>query len=255
MNVDIIYRWRDPECPGGGPRDNKELAFSLESLKYLGEHLGKIYIVARGCSSWSGPKNRDIIWINEDKYDYPPGVPTSSGERSKYILHKLSRLSEYFIVMDADQYFVSDFVLNEWFEGKVPIWPNKIVKAYCPIPLTKTLYKECIFQIKVDEEGGCTLGDFNSKEILKKSINTKEFKEKVKFDPFVVMMPYLEGRGEIISRKKELLVINKDFDKAVKKGVGNAQVVVVKDQWSDDRKEYLTQMEAYDAFRKKLMGY
>lgn len=262
MFVDVIYRWVSPDTPGRETqrvRDNKELAFSLASLKYLKPYLGKIYIIAKNCPTWKPPNDTDdIIWLDEEKYTYPDELPDES-ERPKYILHKLSRLSECFIIMDDDQYFCKPVPFDYWFtEALKPIWPQKVFKSHCPLPMTLSLYKECIFQIKIDMEG-CHLNEFSSKDVLQKGVNTKALKDRVKYDPFLVMLPYLEKNGSIITQKRDHVLIWKtNFHNREKlfKGILDRNkgpfTCCVNDNWSEETESYQAQMNEYDAFRREL---
>ena len=259
--VDIVYRWVSPDTDSTELhriRDNKELVFSLHSLKYIQNYIGNIYIISKNSEKWeSSPV--PITWIDEENLCVSPdsNIPQDS-ELCKYYIHKIPNLSEHFIIMDDDYYICKETPLDYWFTktDNKPIWPLKVLKCHCPLPMTKKLYKECMLQIEVSSEG-VALGEYNAKDLLNKSNISKLFKTRVQFDPLLVMFPYLEKHNLIEKQDRDHVLIwktnfSKKWDIMEEVLKNRPTTLCVNDNWSTNAVKYKEEMTRYDDFRKEV---
>lgn len=254
--IDIVYRWISPSAERRDlrrTRDNRELAYSIQSLKFLPE-VRNIYVIARGCTNWKGaPSN--VIWIVEDDFEekFDNKIPKDS-ERVKFIIPLLPDLSEEFILMDDDYYLSKPLTKAYFFEQGKPIWPLKMLNSHCPIPLTKTLLMECLNKIAITDKGCIIMsngGEVHSTEKL--------VQRRMRYDPLICMLPYLSGEGKIITKKLDhKLIWNRNFSKHPELFAEiltkPPSTFTVNDNWSQEDKVYETQMVNYDKFRNKLFG-
>ena len=125
-NISIVYTWVDGSDKeyrnlrdsysyndvkkglSSRDRNNNELKYSLRSIKkYMPWHKGKIFIVTPGMKpSWVS-KSSNIIWINQNDIIPQNLIPTFNTNVIEFFLHKIPGLTEYFIHMNDDFFFVN----------------------------------------------------------------------------------------------------------------------------------------------------
>ena len=124
-NISIVYTWVDGSDKeyrnlrdsysyndvkkglSSRDRNNNELKYSLRSIKkYMPWHKGKIFIVTPGMKpSWVS-KSSNIIWINQNDIIPQNLIPTFNTNVIEFFLHKIPGLTDYFIHMNDDFFFV-----------------------------------------------------------------------------------------------------------------------------------------------------
>lgn len=291
MKVDIVYRWVSPDVVREGDarrfRDNRELAYSIKSLKYA-PYINNIYVIAKGCTKWeNAPDN--LKWINEEEYEdvFTKDEENEEGEndsghfhllpneseRSKYIIPLLPDLSEFFILMDDDYYFAKETPFDYFFEENpdsgefIPIWPEKVLLSHCPIPMTKTLYTECVEKLYIepvtqkgsaqkDEPQGAYCGILDGDTLY---TNKKVVQKRFKFDPLICMQQYLLANNKLVTKQlNHTLIWGRNF-RSYKKIFAKlltderTNTFSINDNWAINEEAYKTQMLEYDRFRNTLL--
>lgn len=248
IGIDIVYRWLNPNSVKREAkkryRDNDELRYSLRSLSLL-TYVNNVFIIARGDPpKWLKIDNPNLYWINEETIDHPlkSQIPQDS-EFAKYIIQDIPELGEFFLIMDDDYYIGKSVPLDYWFkDNDIPIWPHKVYMKHTPLPMRKSLYKEAMDRIFI-QNNGCAIRLSNDK-IFQFEVERSRFR----FDPFIAMKVYLATNHKIENAQRDHIQItsrNKSYyDKLI-----NHATYCINDMWDEDDKKYKEEMKKYNKYR------
>lgn len=155
MDIDFVYAWsgKPPDSWDNGlERYNHELQYSLRSCFKYANWFQRIYILIN-----SDVPPPDWIYSNDDRIEIvdrcqlfpnPENCPTSNPFAVYSVMHLIPGLSEYYVVLDDDYFFIRPVEPEYFFDSDTKIPIARCKKETIPIYPESKLEKDKIYQLQ-----------------------------------------------------------------------------------------------------------